>query len=306
MQFIIVDNHRSRSLHLRLGTTACCLLAGVVLAVAGALFAGGMYHAQSHSEEVLTRLYGAAWQHEVREQRATIDDARSHAREQLEALAARVSKLQGHVFRLDALGMRLANMAELEDFDFSAGNPPGMGGPNTHLQENIDTSDVTAALDRLSNQLDERTDKLQAIERLLLNRDLREQILPAAAPVDGGWVSSLFGMRTHPISGRREMHQGVDFAGRAGSTIRAAGAGVVTWSGHQGGYGKMVEISHGDGYTTRYAHNKENLVTAGQRVEKGDAIALMGSTGHSTGTHVHFEVVHNGKVVNPKKYISLN
>lgn len=308
MQFIIINNRYGKGLRLRVGPVAAVLLCSLVLSVMGGLFAGGVYFAQAHSEDALTRLYGAAglaWQREVREQRATIDDARDEASEQIRALAVRVSKLQGHVFRLDALGERLANMAELEDFEFGANNPPGMGGPEPTYQQDIETQDFIASLDRLSSDLDERADKLQAIEQLLLNRNLREQILPAGSPIKGGWISSWFGMRTNPISGRREMHEGVDFAGRPGSTVYAAAAGVVTWSGRRGGYGNMVEISHGDGYTTRYAHNKENLVKVGQRVDKGDAIAKMGSTGRSTGTHVHFEVLQDGKVVNPKKYISV-
>lgn len=309
MQFIIVNNRHGKSAALRINVLTGVLLVSLVLGIGGGLFAGGIYFAQAHSEDALTRLYGAAglaWQREVREQRATINNARDNAHQKLDALAARLSKLQGHVLRLDALGERLAGMAGLEDFEFGPDNPPGMGGPEPAAYQEMHSAEFITALDKLSSDLDERADKLQAIEQLLLTRDLREQILPAGSPVEGGWISSWFGMRTNPISGRREMHEGIDFAGRPGSPVHAAGGGVVTWSGIRGGYGNMVEISHGDGYTTRYAHNKENLVRVGQRVEKGDAIALMGSTGRSTGTHVHFEVMQDGKVVNPKNFISVN
>jgi len=308
MQFIIVNNRYGKGLRLQLGPLTCLLALAVVATVTGGLFAGGMYFARAHSEDALTRLYGAAglaWQREIHEQRQSIDHARHQANEQINALAARVSKLQGHILRLDALGERLAGMAGLEDFEFGVEHPPGMGGPEPVYQHDIETDDFIAALDRLSRELDERADKLQAIEQLLLTRNLREQILPAGTPVHGGWISSWFGMRTNPISGRKEMHEGIDFAGRPGSTVHAAADGVITWSGRRGGYGNMVEISHGDGYVTRYAHNKENLVRVGQRVTKGDAVAKMGSTGRSTGAHVHFEVVRDGKVVNPKNYISV-
>lgn len=309
MQFIIINNRYGKGLRLRLGPVTCVLLFGLVVGLVGGLFAGGVYFARAHNEDTLTSMYGAAglaWQREIREQRATIDDARYQANQQINALAARVSKLQGHVLRLDALGERLANMAELDDFEFGVENPPGMGGPEPAFQHDMETADFIETLDRLSSDLDERADKLRAIEQLLLSRNLREQILPDGSPLRGGWISSWFGMRTNPISGRRELHEGIDFAGKPGSTVHAAAAGVVTWSGRRGGYGNMVEISHGDGYTTRYAHNKENLARVGQRVDKGDAIATLGSTGRSTGTHVHFEVLQDGKVVNPKNYISVN
>ncbi len=108
------------------------------------------------------------------------------------------------------------------------------------------------------------------------------------------------------MSGKREFHEGVDFASKSGSLVSSVGAGIVTWSGKRFGYGYMVEINHGNGYVTRYAHNKKNLVSVGEKVEKGQAIAVIGSTGRSTGPHVHFEVVHNGKHVNPKKFFSVN
>lgn len=309
MQFIIVKNRHGKGSRLQLRPASCVLVLGLVVGVMGSLFAGGMYFALAHSEDALSRMYGAtglAWQREIREQRETIDDARDQTNQQLNALAARVSKLQGHVLRLDALGERLAGMANLEDMEFGADNPPGMGGPEPAYQTEMETGDLVNALDRLASDLDERSDKLQAIEQMLLTRNLRNQIMPAGTPVKGGWISSFFGMRTNPISGRREMHEGIDFAGRQGLTVRAAGDGVVIWSGRRGGYGNIVEISHGDGYITRYAHNNENLVNVGQRVSKGEAIARMGSTGRSTGAHVHFEVLHDGKVVNPTNYISVN
>lgn len=309
MQFIIVNKRHGKSSVMRFGALSGTLMLTMVLILAGGLFASGVYFAKTHSEHAMSRVYGAAglaWQREVHEQRTTINNARTNAYQQLEALAARLSKLQGHILRLDALGERVASMAGLEDFEFGVESPPGMGGPEPAYYHEMQTTDFVTALDKLSSDLDERADKLQAIEQLLLTRDLREQIMPVGTPVEGGWISSWFGKRTNPLSGRQEMHEGIDFAGRPGASVHAAGGGVVTWSGRRGGYGNMVELSHGDGYTTRYAHNKENLVKVGQRVEKGDAIALMGSTGRSTGTHVHFEVMQNGKVVNPKNYLSLN
>ena len=109
--------------------------------------------------------------------------------------------------------------------------------------------------------------------------------------------------RIDPISGERAWHDGADFAGREGSDILAVASGVVSWSGYRSGYGTMVEVSHGDGLSTRYAHNQQNLVDVGDLVRRGDVIALMGSSGRSTGPHVHFEVFKNGRAVDPASYV---
>lgn len=308
MQFILINRYGT-STRLQLGPLQLGLFVILTAALATGVFYGGVQFAQGYSDQSMAHVYdnaGHIWRQELAEQREQIASAKDSANQQLSAMAARLSKLQGHIFRLDALGARLANMADLEDFDFGVDSPPGMGGPMPELQTDMEQGDLVAALDELTRELDERADKLTAMERLLMNRNLREDILPAGSPVRGGWVSSLFGMRSNPISGRREMHTGIDFAGKVGTHIHSVAAGVVTYSGRNGGYGNMVEINHGDGYVTRYAHNRENLVSVGERVDKGAPIALMGDTGRSTGVHLHFEVMHDGKTVNPKQYISVN
>jgi murein DD-endopeptidase MepM/ murein hydrolase activator NlpD len=197
-------------------------------------------------------------------------------------------------------------MADLEDMEFGFDSPPGIGGPAPeYLQESIDVSDLLDALAQLEAGLQDKAEKLSAMESMLIDRTLREQTLPDGAPVAGAWVSSLFGFRSDPVTGKREFHQGIDLAGRPEMPIAAVAAGIVTWSGIRYGYGNMVEISHGNGYLTRYAHNRKNLVAVGERVEKGEIIALMGSSGRSTGTHVHFEVVRYGTHVDPRRHIAL-
>jgi murein DD-endopeptidase MepM/ murein hydrolase activator NlpD len=137
-----------------------------------------------------------------------------------------------------------------------------------------------------------------------MDRSLHERIMPSGRPVRNGWVSSGYGMRTDPFTGKKEFHEGIDFAGKEGSRVLAVADGIVSWAGWRKGYGKMVEITHGNGYATRYAHNEKLLVSVGETVKKGQTIALMGSTGRSTGPHVHFEVVHNDREVNPAKYVT--
>jgi murein DD-endopeptidase MepM/ murein hydrolase activator NlpD len=151
--------------------------------------------------------------------------------------------------------------------------------------------------------VDLRETQLSALENLILARELKKEIHPEGRPVANGFISSYFGERADPFDGRDEFHKGVDFAGAIGSKVMAVAAGVVTWAGERAGYGKLIEINHGDGYVTRYAHNERTLVSVGQTVKRGDAVALMGSTGHSTGPHVHFEVLRNGRQVDPLSFI---
>jgi murein DD-endopeptidase MepM/ murein hydrolase activator NlpD len=163
--------------------------------------------------------------------------------------------------------------------------------------------DFIQELDALSRQLDDRSEQLSVLETMLMNRNLQQQALPAGRPIKKGWISSYYGMRTDPFTGKREHHAGVDFAGKHGAEVVAVGAGVVTWASERYGYGNLVEITHGNGIATRYGHNHKILVKVGDKVEKGDTLALMGSTGRSTGPHVHFEVLKNGRSVNPSEYI---
>ncbi|MGH8119157.1 MAG: M23 family metallopeptidase [Gammaproteobacteria bacterium] len=236
-----------------------------------------------------------------------INEAKLEAQNNLDALAARLSKLQGHIMRLDALGDRLASMARLDDIDFSFEEPLGMGGPYPEQkQTSLQVSDFVLQLEQLGDAIDDRSDKLTAIENMLMDKAVQNKTLPEGTPVASGWISSIFGWRADPITGKHEFHQGIDFASRQNAQVTAVAAGIVTWSGWRTGYGNLVELSHGNGYVTRYAHNRANLVARGDKVDKGQPVAIMGATGRSTGKHVHFEVVHNGKPVDPRKYISVN
>jgi murein DD-endopeptidase MepM/ murein hydrolase activator NlpD len=180
-----------------------------------------------------------------------------------------------------------------------------MGGPApARTTRPPDVSDLMGNLDRLEEQLSDRSEKLAVMESMLIDRTLQEKTSPAGRPAQGGWISSLFGYRTDPMNGKKEFHEGIDIAGKPDTPVTAAAAGIVTWSGPRYGYGTLVEVSHGKGYITRYAHNRKNLVAVGEKVEKGEIIALMGNSGRSTGTHVHFEVMRYGRHLDPRKYLS--
>ena len=221
----------------------------------------------------------------------------------IDALSSRIGLLQAHVMRLDALGRKLVHMARIDRGEFDFDNTPALGGPETVSDKVFELDEISMAIDKLSVELENREDQLIVMENLVLNENLKKEVEPSGRPIIKGWLSSYFGMRTHPMSGRREMHKGIDFAGKMGGPVIAVAKGVVTYAGKRYNYGKLVEIAHGNGYTTRYAHNSKILVSVGDTVEKGFQIAEIGSSGRSTGPHVHFEVLQNGREINPVRFI---
>jgi Membrane proteins related to metalloendopeptidases len=158
-------------------------------------------------------------------------------------------------------------------------------------------------LDDLTRQIKDRERQLSVLESMISTRNLSHQIVPGGRPVTQGWISSYFGHRADPFTGRKAFHRGVDFAGPAGAQVVAVASGVVTYTKERFGYGKTVEINHGNGYVTRYAHNQRVLVNVGDTVKKGQPIALIGSTGRSTGPHLHFEVLKQGRAVDPMSFV---
>ena len=249
-------------------------------------------------------LYAAAWQAEVVNQRDKVDGAIGDAERDLDALALRMGEIQSRVVRLDALGRRLVEMADLDAAEFSFDEVPARGGPDLVTErEPFEVPDMLASLEELLNLLEDREPKLAVVEGTLMNRKLHAEVFPTGRPVSSGWISSVFGWRNDPMSGKRAFHEGIDFAARANSEVSAVAAGVVVWSGSRWGFGNAVEVNHGNGYSTLYAHNKKNLVKVGETVKKGQVLALLGSTGRSSGPHVHFEVRRNGKAVNPLKFV---
>jgi murein DD-endopeptidase MepM/ murein hydrolase activator NlpD len=277
------------------------LVAVLVLIPIVALLAG-VYLGKS---QIRSALFPQEWAQQMGQYREEISRASQQAREEVNALATRLSHLQAQTVRINALGQRLVEVAKLDKAEFNFSNPPAQGGPqaDVELLQEIDTPDFMKSLDQLAAEMDSREEQLHVLESFFMNRSLEAQILPTGRPIPDGWISSYFGARTDPFTGLREYHKGLDFAGKDGEEIYAVASGLVTWSAARFGYGQMVEINHGNGYITRYAHNRANLVKVGDVVTKGQRIALMGSTGRSTGPHVHFEVLKNGRVVDPAKYV---
>lgn len=271
-------------------------------AVAGML--GYHFLVAQNNSDVLTAQARQAWQMALAEQKEQIIESRREAQAEVAALTLKVAELQARLVRLDALGERLTSIANLDQGEFDFSQKPAVGGPEEEfLGEAYAAPDFLTAIDELSRQIENREQQLETLDALLVNRKLKEDVFVAGRPVEKGWMSSRFGRRTDPFTGKVAWHNGVDFAGKEGSGIIAVASGVVTWSGERHGYGNLVEINHGNGFSTRYAHNKVNKVDVGDVVKKGQVIALMGSTGRSTGPHVHFEVYKNGRAVDPSSYI---
>jgi len=308
MQLILLSKDRGHLGHVRLtsGRVWLGLVAITLLVTAGAFYGGiaaaRMFGVSNPQAQVST------WREELAQQQSVVAGTRRTLQQNLDALALRIGQLNAHVVRLDALGTRLTQMAGLKDGEFDFTTVPSLGGPEEPLAatEAMQLSGVVGALDVLDEQLADRDRQLTVLEDLLLNRKLRDEVRPEGRPVTAGYVSSQFGSRTDPFTGRRAFHKGVDFAGREGAEVVAVASGVVIWSGERYGYGQLVEINHGNGYTTRYAHNVDNLVAVGDTVRRGQVIARMGGTGRATGPNLHFEVLLNDQPVDPLTYVGAN
>ncbi len=241
----------------------------------------------------------------LNEQQAEIEGLRGSSQEQMDALVQRMGELNANAIRLDALGRRLTSMADLDDGEFDFDKLPALGGPlePVMIPASAQVTDFFTNINSMDRKLHDQEQQLIVLEGLVLNRKIHDRVYPKGRPVRSGYLSSYFGRRTDPFTGKSANHRGVDFAGKAGSDVLAVAGGVVTYSGPRYGYGNMVEINHGNGYVTRYAHNDKNLVAPGDQIQPGQVIALMGATGRATGPNLHFEVWHRGRPVNPVEHI---
>lgn len=278
------------------GATTITLLIGLIL------YSGFRLGVQVETQRQLTEVHDL--QHLSSRQQQEIISIRSTAQSSLDALTLRLGRMQAQVLRLDVLGQRLVSEGNLDAGEFDFNIAPPVGGPEETLALSTATvPDFTGILDELEVTVADREQKLGVLEEILVYRNLEDRVTPSGQAVYHGVLSSTFGMRIDPFTGKRASHKGIDIAGKAGSEILAVGDGIVTWSGQRDGYGNLVEIDHGSGLVTRYGHNREQLVSIGDTIRKGQPVALMGSTGRSTGPHVHIEVLRNGKHVNPATYL---
>ena len=300
MDIIVRRKNRTQLAHLKISKTSIVFMVIFLLLLLPAGTATlGYFMAEYQASDP-----DAVLSQELAAQRKELDVAIENSKNSVTALSVRLAEIQAQAIRLDALGRRLVEINKLDKAEFDFDNPPAQGGPVADsMMEELAVEDFIVSLNQLSQQLDDRAAQLMVMEEIYMSDNLRSSMIPSGKPVESGWLSSGFGRRTDPFTGKPALHEGVDFAGKAGTGVIAVASGVVTWSGERYGYGKMVELDHGNGYVTRYAHNEENKVEVGETVEKGQVIARMGSSGRSTGPHVHYEVLRKGKPVDPKKYV---
>ena len=305
MKIILVSKRHGNTRSFTLGVLTRTLLSACIFGVPMGL--GYLLWSQLSPESdsgLFTSESREAWVQSLDEQQTLIELTKRESEQKVAALTLRVAELQARLVRIDALGERLTSMAKLDrgEFDFSL--PPALGGPTADLSEDIYTApSFMETLDQLNEKIVDRQQQLETLEALLANKKLEDDVFLAGRPIKKGWMSSRFGRRTDPFTGGADWHPGVDFAAKENSEIVAVASGVVTWADERYQYGTMVEVNHGNGFKTRYAHCKSSLVKVGDIVKKGQVIALVGSTGRSTGPHVHFEVHKNGRVVDPATYI---
>lgn len=305
MDILIVSKKLGRRVTLSLKQKR--VISGALVALVGLPLMSGVtayylgYQAASATPDDL-RL---AYKEEVGKQRQEILEAKQEAEENLNALTLRLGEMQAHVTRLNAMGRRLTQVAGLEQGEFDFDTTPALGGPEARGsdQSSIAVGDFVAQLESLTHEIENREEQMNILEGVLMARSVQKDTFPSGRPLHKGWISSRFGKRTDPFTGKLDYHEGIDIAAKEGTEIIAVASGVVTWSGRRYGYGNLVEVTHGNGYVTRYGHNKENLVEVGQTVKKGQVLAKMGNTGRSTGPHVHFEVRRNGRTVDPMRYV---
>ncbi len=243
----------------------------------------------------------SALQAAAQTQDAQLQATRREAQREVNALAARLGELQAEANRLNALGERLTRIGQLGDGEFDFDTPVGIGGEGP--VRNMPAGELRGGMDALSTSLGTSGRQLSVLESLLFNRELDKSATPSREPIANSYVTSPFGGRADPFGGGGAFHKGMDFHANVGDPVLSVADGVVSYSGSRSGYGNVVEVDHGNGYVTRYAHNSRLIVQVGDLVRSGQQIAKAGSTGRSTGAHVHFEVWENGRVVNPRKFL---
>ena len=283
-------------------TLAACAL--VVLGALGTAFAIGM---QLGAHGGGTAADPKSWGRVLAEQKSEIADMRARVQERVDAIARRLGQLDAHIIRIDALGKRITTIANVDRRQFNFDDEPAASSAPAAAAAAAAASsqipDLFSQLTQLEQRVDLRATQLSALENVIVARKISDAVRPEGKPVAQGEISSYFGERSDPFTGEEGFHKGLDFPGTEGEPVMAVAAGIVTWAGERSGFGTLVEINHGNGYVTRYGHNEKTLVSVGETVKRGDPIGLMGSTGRSTGPHVHFEVLRNGRQVDPLSFI---
>ena len=298
----IVNNSRTRLAHSLTNTSrqARGFIFSRPLASAGILlFAGLILGVAGRSAAGMGQV--SLLQAKADKQQSELEQVRRGAQQEVNAMAARLGELQAQANRLNALGERLTRVGQLQDGEFDFDEPVGVGGNDKSFD--MSPQALNTGVSQLERQFAASGKQLSVLEALLFNRELDKNATPSRMPIANSYITSGFGGRANPLGGGGQYHRGIDFEADVGDPVLTVADGVVSFAGVKSGYGNVVDVDHGNGYVTRYAHNSRLVVRVGDLVRVGQEIAKAGSTGRSTGAHVHFEVWENGNVVNPRKFL---
>lgn len=302
MHIILVSRRLTKAKSLTLSTPhlvgAAMGLVMVVFLLASGLFYLTLRHASQLKLPYLETVVLSAQAQELQKNEAFL-------RENLNAMAVKLGEMQAQLMRLDALGERLAALAGFKPSEFRFSETPGRGGAlsSSIPSQNLSVGEFTQQMDQVARQMENRNDYLGILEAQLFDAKVKKKLMPTIPPVEASWSASSFGWRIDPISGMQAMHEGVDFIADTGTPIFAAAGGLVTVAEVHHQYGLMVEIDHGNDFTTRYAHASRIYVKPGDVVQRGRKVAEVGSTGRTTGPHLHFEVRYKGVAQNPARFL---
>ncbi|HLV48440.1 MAG TPA: M23 family metallopeptidase [Aliidiomarina sp.] len=235
-----------------------------------------------------------------------IKDVRSQVQRELSAMSMKMGELQGQLMRLEAFGQRLTAAADIEGGEFFFSEPLPVGGPESNVSQwpVVTDHNLLNELDQMLAQLEDRQKQLHLLESVMVNHHIEEARFIAGRPISTGWLASQYGIRRDPFNGNPTMHRGIDYAAATGTPVEVTGAGIVTYAGRRSGYGNMVEVDHGAGLRTRYAHLHNYAVEVGDVVTRSQVIGQVGQTGRATGPHIHYEVLQNGRHLNPAEYVT--
>ncbi|MEM8766940.1 MAG: M23 family metallopeptidase, partial [Pseudomonadota bacterium] len=296
MKIILLDEKGGQRAHLSRPFVLAGAVGAAALLCGAAVLIGSAFNRPAIDEQELVE-----WRERLEVQQAEVDAMRQRSTAETAAVGRQLAQMQARLLRMEALGARVTEVADLDDGEFSFDEPAPQGGPVAEALPVPEISDLQASMDELARGLKARESELEVLESMLLDREIRDAKVIAGRPVTWGWLSSKYGTRLDPFTGKQAWHAGVDFAGKEGSDVIAVAGGVVTHASKRYGYGLMVEITHGEGLVTRYGHHADILVSVGDIVKRGQVVGKMGTSGRSTGPHVHFEVLKNGMHVDPTR-----
>jgi len=305
MHIILVSDRLATAKSISLGTRHLLLGMALLTAAVVGLSSSMFYLVFRHAVEIKLPLVQTLLLSAQEQQTRT---AKEFMRENLNAMAVRLGQMQAQLVRLDALGERLSALAGIKPQEFRMSEPPGRGGalPSGIPVQDLSMNELTGQLDALSRHVENRHDYMGILENQLFDARVKKKLMPTVRPVEVEWNASSFGWRIDPITGQNAMHEGIDFLVDTGTPVHAAAGGLVVVAQFHPQYGHMIDIDHGNDFTTRYAHNSKLLLKPGDLVQRGAIIAESGSTGRSTGPHVHFEVRYKGVAQNPNRFLQVS